>query len=59
MKLFNASKSLSRSPNRSAELAKVHHANVLKNLEHRMQVARAQGNQNLVHLLEQEQNQLA
>ncbi len=37
---------------------KVHQANVLKNLEHRIEVARARNDQNLIHLLEQERHQL-
>ncbi len=35
----------------------VHRANLLRNLEHRMQVARTQGDQNLIRLLEEEREQ--
>lgn len=59
MKPFNTkNSSVSSHQSPSAELAKVHHANLLKNLEHRLQVARAQGDQNLIHLLERERDQL-
>ncbi len=58
MKPFDTKNSASRHQSPPAELAKVHHANLLKNLEHRLQVARTQGDQNLIHLLEQERNQL-
>jgi hypothetical protein len=41
------------------ELSNTHLANIRKNLEHRLQVARAKGDQNLVNLLEAEAKQLA
>ncbi len=40
-----------------AEWEDVHRANLLQNLEHRMQVARSQGNQDLIRLLEEERKQ--
>ena len=43
---------------KAAEVGKVHHANVLKNLEHRIEVATARGDQNLIHLLQQELHNL-
>ncbi|KGF72912.1 hypothetical protein DO97_04230 [Neosynechococcus sphagnicola sy1] len=38
----------------SAELSKVHHMNVQRILEHRLEVARSQGNASLVKMLEAE-----
>ncbi|HEY9845854.1 MAG TPA: hypothetical protein V6D03_06610 [Candidatus Caenarcaniphilales bacterium] len=40
------------------EAAQTHQANIHSLLEHRLQVARAQGNQELIHLLEAEFDQL-
>lgn len=42
-----------------SELEKVHNLSIQKNLERRLSVARAQGNQNLIHILENEQKQFA
>ncbi|PZD73097.1 hypothetical protein C1752_02898 [Acaryochloris thomasi RCC1774] len=42
-----------------SELEKVHNLSIQKNLERRLSVARTQGNQNLIHVLENEQKQLA
>lgn len=41
------------------ELNTTHLANIRQNLEHRLQVARAKGDQNLIRLLEAEAEQLA
>lgn len=41
------------------ELNNTHLANIRQNLEHRLQVARAKGDQNLIRLLEAEAEQLA
>jgi hypothetical protein len=41
-----------------AELEKVHHLSIQKNLDRRLSIARSQGNVALVHLLEEEQQQL-
>lgn len=38
--------------------ADVHRANIQKRLEHRLEVARSQGDENLVRMLEQEMKQL-
>ena len=40
------------------EATLTHQANIQRSLEHRLQVARTKGNQELVHLLEAEFNQL-
>jgi len=40
------------------DLGKIHHDNVLKTLEHRLQVAKNRGDQHLIQLLEQERNQI-
>ncbi|MGF1602365.1 MAG: DUF4278 domain-containing protein [Thermosynechococcaceae cyanobacterium] len=42
-----------------SELEKVHSRSIQNNLERRLSIARNQGNQTLVHLLEKEQEQLA
>jgi hypothetical protein len=42
----------------SAELSRVHHINVMRNLEHRLEVARSQGNASLVQMLEAERDQI-
>ena len=42
-----------------SELEKIHNLSIQKSLERRLSVARDQGNQNLVHILEDEQKQLA
>jgi hypothetical protein len=42
-----------------SELEKVHNLSIQKNVERRLDVARNQGNQTLIHLLENEQKQLA
>jgi len=41
------------------EVAKVHRANILENLEHRLQVARSRGDQELVRQLEKEKEQIS
>jgi hypothetical protein len=43
---------------RAIELDRVHHIHLQRNLEHRLEVARSQGNQHLVKLLEAEQDQI-
>lgn len=42
-----------------SELEKIHNLSIQKSLERRLSVARNQGNQNLVQILENEQKQLA
>ncbi|MGB3240543.1 MAG: DUF4278 domain-containing protein [Geitlerinemataceae cyanobacterium] len=42
-----------------SEVAKIHHSYLLQRLQHRIAVAKAQGNANLVYLLEEESRQLA
>ncbi|EAW34060.1 hypothetical protein [Lyngbya sp. PCC 8106] len=42
----------------SNQLAQTHRANIQKRLEHRLEVARANGDQNLVQLLEAEKQKL-
>lgn len=41
------------------QAAAIHRANLQKNLQHRLEVARSQGNDSLVRLLEQEANYLS
>ena len=41
------------------EASNVHHENLRRNLEHRLEVAKGQGNENLVNQLEAESRQLA
>ncbi|MUG99054.1 DUF4278 domain-containing protein [Scytonema sp. UIC 10036] len=41
------------------EITKAHLTNIRRNLEHRLQVAREQGDQNLIRLLEDEAKQIA
>ncbi len=41
------------------EPAKIHYKNLCRNLERRLEVARSQGNQNLIHLLEAEFEQIS
>jgi len=41
------------------EIAQIHHNNIRQRLEHRLQVAKAKGDENLVRLLEVEQQQIA
>jgi Domain of unknown function (DUF4278) len=43
----------------SNEIAKAHLNNIHRNIEHRLQVAREQGDQNLIRLLEDEARQIA
>jgi hypothetical protein len=43
---------------RAAELDRVHHIHLQRNLEHRLEVARSQDNQHLVKLLEAERDQI-
>ncbi|MCW6035390.1 DUF4278 domain-containing protein [Spirulina subsalsa FACHB-351] len=45
--------------NRAQETAQVHLYNMRRNLEYRLQVARARGDQNLIGMLEKESRQLA
>ena len=40
------------------KIAETHRANIQKQLTHRIEVARASGNQNLVRVLEEEMKQL-
>ena len=40
------------------KLSQTHRANIQKRLEHRIEVARAKGDNNLVRLLEAERNQI-
>jgi Domain of unknown function (DUF4278) len=40
-----------------AEVAKVHHENIQRSLQHRLEVAKARGDDNLIHQLEQEMQQ--
>lgn len=58
-----ADKAAVRVPNTTAELFKevsrVHQDNLRRNLQHRLQIAKQQGNQALVNLLEAESKQLA
>lgn len=42
-----------------SEVAKIHHSYLLQRLQHRISVAKAKGDANLVHLLEEESRQLA
>jgi hypothetical protein len=42
-----------------SELEKVHNLSIQRNVERRLDVARSQGNQTLIHILENEQKQLA
>ena len=49
---------VSRRQKKTVDLADVHHANMLKNLERRLQTAKDRGDQHLVRLLEQERNQI-
>ncbi len=44
--------------NNSAKVSEVHRANIQKRLEHRLEVARANGDQNLIRVLENELRQL-
>jgi hypothetical protein len=46
-------------PRSRKELTQVHRVSIARNLEHRLQVARAQGNQELLRLLEDEKQQLS
>ncbi|MDJ0706809.1 MAG: DUF4278 domain-containing protein [Leptolyngbyaceae cyanobacterium MO_188.B28] len=65
--IFQKLKALARPANPMAkarrtllqEAAKIHQQNIHQNLLHRLQVAREQGNERLVHLLEDEMHQLA
>lgn len=41
------------------EVAKTHRANILENLEHRLQVARTRGDQELIRQLEKEKEQIS
>jgi hypothetical protein len=41
------------------EVAKMHRANLLENLEHRLQVARSRGDQELIRQLEKEKEQIS
>lgn len=41
------------------EPAKIHYKNLCRNLERRLEVAKSQGNQNLIHLLEVEFEQIS
>ncbi|WP_198525070.1 arginine synthesis PII-interacting regulator PirA [Kamptonema formosum] len=41
------------------ETAATHRANLYKNLQHRLELARAKGDQNLIRLLEAEANYLS
>jgi len=43
----------------SSRSAETHQANIRKSLEHRLEVARAAGNQELIRVLEAEYRQLA
>jgi hypothetical protein len=38
------------------QISETHRLNLRKNIQHRIEVARAQGNENLVHVLEAEAN---
>ncbi len=49
---------VSRRQKNVTDLSKIHRANVVKNLEHRLQAAKDRGDQNLIHLLEQERTQI-
>ncbi|HEY9847056.1 MAG TPA: hypothetical protein V6D03_12790 [Candidatus Caenarcaniphilales bacterium] len=42
-----------------AEVSQIHQDNIRQTLEHRLQVARAQGDESLIRLLEAEQRQQA
>jgi hypothetical protein len=42
-----------------SELAEIHHTNIHRNLEHRLEVAREKGDQHLIRLLEDEARQMA
>lgn len=42
-----------------SDVAQIHQANIRQKLEHRLQVARDCGDQNLIQLLEAEQRQVA
>ena len=44
--------------NKSQNLAAAHRANLKKNLEHRLEVARAKGDETLIRMLEQEASYL-
>ena len=44
--------------NKAQNLAAAHRANLKKNLEHRLEVARANGDETLIRLLEQEASYL-
>lgn len=44
--------------NKSQNTAATHRASLKKNLEHRLEVARAQGDENLIRMLEQEASYL-
>lgn len=46
------------SRNSATKVSEVHRANIQKRLEHRLEVARANGDQNLVRVLENELRQL-
>ena len=65
--IFKKLKALARPANTIAqarrtllqEAAKIHQENIHQNLLHRLQVAREQGNERLIHQLEDEMHQLA
>lgn len=44
--------------NKAQNLAAAHRANLKKNLEHRLEVARAKGDETLIRMLEQEASDL-
>lgn len=44
--------------NKSQNTAAVHRASLKKNLEHRLEVARSKGDENLIRMLEQEASYL-
>jgi hypothetical protein len=46
-------------PRTIADLAAIHHANLQRNLQHRIDVARQKGDSTLLSLLEAERNQIA
>ena len=49
---------MNKNSKNSSQLAQTHRANIQKRLEHRLEIARAKGDQNLVRLLEAEKEQL-
>ncbi len=45
---------MTNNPKHLSDFARLHRANILKSLEHRLQVARAKGQSNLIQQLEAE-----